>query len=123
MRISNSLKLEPSTHLPNREIEHIIWKKEERKLAEQGMKFGSNSVEESHAYAWMLGHMRTILSRTTPRHPLVKPRHGPYHCLATHRRGKSTRMRGSSSLAKMHPRLDVLLGVALTFSGQAEHQS
>ncbi|MED6152068.1 hypothetical protein PIB30_088468, partial [Stylosanthes scabra] len=29
-------------------------KNEERKLAEQGTKFGSNYVEESHAYAWML---------------------------------------------------------------------
>ncbi|MED6195959.1 hypothetical protein PIB30_042707 [Stylosanthes scabra] len=91
-------------------------KNEERKLGEQGTKFGSNSVEESHAYAY------TVLSRTTPRHSLIKPRSGPYHCLAMHRRGKSTHMRGSSSLAKMHPRLDVLLGVALTFSSQAEHQ-
>ncbi|MED6150011.1 hypothetical protein PIB30_068058 [Stylosanthes scabra] len=35
-------------------------KNEERKLAEQGTKFGSNSVEESHAYVWMLAHMRTL---------------------------------------------------------------
>ncbi|MED6127415.1 hypothetical protein PIB30_087907 [Stylosanthes scabra] len=35
-------------------------KNEERKLAEQGTKFGSNSVQKSHAYAWMLAHMRTL---------------------------------------------------------------
>ncbi|MED6201727.1 hypothetical protein PIB30_097959, partial [Stylosanthes scabra] len=31
----------------------------------------------------------------------------------THRRGKSTHMRGSPNLAKMHSRLYVLLGMAL----------
>ncbi|MED6198383.1 hypothetical protein PIB30_065854 [Stylosanthes scabra] len=35
-------------------------KNEERKLAEQGMKFGSISAQKSHAYAWMLAHMRTL---------------------------------------------------------------
>ncbi|MED6224189.1 hypothetical protein PIB30_078128 [Stylosanthes scabra] len=35
-------------------------KNKDRKLAEQGMKFGSNSVQKSHAYAWMLAHMRTL---------------------------------------------------------------
>ncbi|MED6165398.1 hypothetical protein PIB30_099192 [Stylosanthes scabra] len=42
------------------ELRAVIRKNEERKLAEQGTKFGSNSVEESHAYAWMLAHMRAL---------------------------------------------------------------
>ncbi|MED6213239.1 hypothetical protein PIB30_091243 [Stylosanthes scabra] len=33
-------------------------KNEERKLAEQEMKFGSKSEEEFHAYAWKGTHMR-----------------------------------------------------------------
>ncbi|MED6176710.1 hypothetical protein PIB30_090783 [Stylosanthes scabra] len=41
-------------------VQKITKKNEERKLAEQGTKFGSNSVEESHAYAWMLAHMRAL---------------------------------------------------------------
>ncbi|MED6176621.1 hypothetical protein PIB30_089980 [Stylosanthes scabra] len=48
------------------------------------------------------------LEQTMPRHPQIKPRRGPCPCLATHKRGKSMHMRGSSCLAKMHPRLDVL---------------
>ncbi|MED6165354.1 hypothetical protein PIB30_098807 [Stylosanthes scabra] len=64
-----------------------IGKNEERKLAEQGTKFRSNSVEESHAYAWMLAHMLTLHEQTTSRHPLIKPRRGPYPYLSTHRHG------------------------------------
>ncbi|MED6161677.1 hypothetical protein PIB30_063000 [Stylosanthes scabra] len=44
-------------------------KNKERKLAEQETKFGSNSREEFHAYAWKRTHMRTSLEPSMPRHP------------------------------------------------------
>ncbi|MED6161901.1 hypothetical protein PIB30_065171 [Stylosanthes scabra] len=75
-------------------------------------------------------HMRgswriCVLQRkqTTPRHSLIKPRHGHYSCLSTHRRGSPRICVDRQPLAQEAPtprptprRTLGSLGVALTFS-------
>ncbi|MED6113176.1 hypothetical protein PIB30_068442 [Stylosanthes scabra] len=60
-------------------------KNEERKLAEQGTKFGSNSAQSSthRRGSWRLCVLHH--EQTMPRHPLIKPRRGHQLCLSTHR--------------------------------------
>ncbi|MED6213093.1 hypothetical protein PIB30_089921 [Stylosanthes scabra] len=59
---------------------------EERKLAEQGTKFGSNSAQSpTHRRgSWRICVLQH--EQTTPRHPLIKPRRGHQLSLSTHRR-------------------------------------
>ncbi|MED6175707.1 hypothetical protein PIB30_080858 [Stylosanthes scabra] len=61
-------------------------KNEERKLAEQGTKFGSKSAQSPthRCGSWRLCVLHH--EQTTPRHPLIKPRRSHQCCLSTHRR-------------------------------------
>ncbi|MED6117397.1 hypothetical protein PIB30_109644, partial [Stylosanthes scabra] len=85
-------------------------KKEERKLAEQGTKFGSNSAQSpTHRRGrWCLCVLQH--EQTTPRHPLIKPRHDHQLCLTTHRH-RSPHIcvdHHTSAQKQALPRLDVL---------------
>ncbi|MED6177284.1 hypothetical protein PIB30_096697 [Stylosanthes scabra] len=94
---------------------------EERKLAEQGTKFGSNSAQSpTHRRgSWRLCMLHH--EQTTPRHPLIKPRHGHQLCLSTHMRRSPRICVDHQSLS---PRASIStprcalgsLGVAFTFS-------
>ncbi|MED6225010.1 hypothetical protein PIB30_089618, partial [Stylosanthes scabra] len=60
-------------------------KNEERKLAEQGTKFGSYSAQSTthrrgNGCLCVLQH-----KQTTPRHPLIKPRRDHQPCLSMHK--------------------------------------
>ncbi|MED6223000.1 hypothetical protein PIB30_069810 [Stylosanthes scabra] len=83
-------------------------KNEERKLAEQGTKFGSNSAQSpTHRRgSWHLCVLHH--EQTTPRHPLIKPRRGNHPCLSTHRRRSPSICMDQQPSAQGHPRLDVL---------------
>ncbi|MED6137311.1 hypothetical protein PIB30_063832 [Stylosanthes scabra] len=94
------------------EPENSRLKNEERKLAEQGTKFEailSRSPTHRHG-SWRLCMLHH--EQTTPRYPIIKPRHGHLPCLSTH-------MRGSTTLSPRAPTPRCTpgsLGVALTFS-------
>ncbi|MED6177354.1 hypothetical protein PIB30_097382 [Stylosanthes scabra] len=49
------------------ELVNPMGKNEERKLAEQEMKFGSKAEQELHAYAWKSTHMRATTYSSTPK--------------------------------------------------------
>ncbi|MED6175524.1 hypothetical protein PIB30_079171 [Stylosanthes scabra] len=96
-------------------------KNEERKLTEQGTKFGSNSTQSPmhRRGSWRLCVLHH--EQTTPRHFLIKPRRGHQLGLSTHRR-RSPRIcvdhhslspTASTSTPRRTPGS---LGVALNFS-------
>ncbi|MED6115245.1 hypothetical protein PIB30_088551 [Stylosanthes scabra] len=83
---------------------------EERKLAEQGTKFGSNLARSPmhRRGSWRLCVLHH--EQTTPRHPLIKPRRGHQLGLSMHRR-RYPRIcvdQQPSAQEQARPRLDVL---------------
>ncbi|MED6163796.1 hypothetical protein PIB30_083508 [Stylosanthes scabra] len=50
----------------------------------------------------------SIMSKPTPRHPLIKPRRGHHPCLSTHRHKSPRICVDQQPLAQEHPNLDVL---------------
>ncbi|MED6115112.1 hypothetical protein PIB30_087083 [Stylosanthes scabra] len=83
-------------------------KNEERKLAEQGTKCGTNSAQSP---MHRRGSRRLCVlhhEQTTPRHTLIKPRRGHHPCLSTHRRRSPRICVDQQPLAQEHPRLDIL---------------
>ncbi|MED6150143.1 hypothetical protein PIB30_069529 [Stylosanthes scabra] len=99
----------------------VTEKNEERKLEEQGTKFGSNSAQSpTHRRgSWRLCVLHH--EQTTPRHPLIKPRRGHQLGLSTHRRRSPRICVDHHSLSptastSMPRRAPGSLGVALTFS-------
>ncbi|MED6140453.1 hypothetical protein PIB30_093401 [Stylosanthes scabra] len=90
----------------------MSWKRknEERKLVEQGMKFGSNYAQSpTHRRgSWRLCVLQH--KQTTPRHPLIKPRRDHQPCLSTHMRRSPCICvdHHPSSQEQALPRLDLL---------------